>query len=318
MAKMPDKIDTSDLRKYKIFLATPCYGGMTTGLYTRSVQDLATVCANHGISLKSYFIFNESLIQRARNYCADEFLRSDATHLLFIDSDIGFRPDNVLTLLALYHSDPETYQIVTGPYPKKTIAWEKVAQAVQSGILQNPHQLEYFAGDYVFNPKKDIKQFNINEPVEVSEAGTGFMLIPRECLVKYKEEYPEYSYKPDHVRTAHFDGTTEITAFFDCSIDPESKRYLSEDYHFCRKSQDIGIKIWMCPWMELTHLGSYAYKASMAALAQIQASPTADGTSNKHKYPTPETPPATPILSATNRAERRRMAKERKMKRNNP
>lgn len=264
-----------DLQQYKIFVGTPCYGGMATGIYTQSLTHLMHLCTLRGINMSLHMLFNESLVQRARNYVVDEFLRSDCTHLLFIDSDIGFNPEDVFAMLAINHTDPEKYNIVTGPYPKKTIAWEKVVEAVKKDMVTEPTDCEQFAADYVFNLKDGVGEFRVDEPVEVSEAGTGFMMIPRSVFEKYDEAYPEYRYLPDHVRTKNFDGSKEITAYFDCSIDPESKRYLSEDYHFCRKAQDIGIRVWMCPWMHMIHLGSYPFRGSMAALAAINASPTA-------------------------------------------
>ena len=81
-------------------------------------------------------------------------------------------------------------------------------------------------------------------------------------------------YLPDHVRTENFDGSREIMAYFDCIIDPESKRYLSEDYMFCQWARKAGIKVWMCPWMRLTHMGSYMFGGSLADLAQLGASAT--------------------------------------------
>ena len=65
------------------------------------------------------------------------------------------------------------------------------------------------------------------------ESGTGFMMFRRDTLLKVKEDNPNIGYRPDHARSDRFDGSVEISAFFDCSIDPETKRYLSEDYHFC-------------------------------------------------------------------------------------
>jgi len=87
---MEIKIEVDELRKKKLFVATPMYGGMCAGMYTRSIADLAAICARYQVQLQLYFLFNESLITRARNYCVDEFLRSEATHLMFIDADIGF------------------------------------------------------------------------------------------------------------------------------------------------------------------------------------------------------------------------------------
>ena len=260
------------------------YGGQCAGMFCKSTNDLAGLGEKYGIDVKFYYLFNESLVQRARNYVVDEFLRSSCTHLMFIDSDIGFRANDVLSLLAIQTLYPDQYDIVTGPYPKKTIAWEKVKKAVEVGKGENPFELDMYAADYVFNPLKGQTSFKLDEPVQVSEAGTGFMLIPRSVLEKYAAAYPELSYLPDHIRTKNFDGTREITAFFDCAIDPETKRYLSEDYFFCHKARDIGIKIHMCPWMELQHVGSYIFKGSMRAIASINTTPTAGSESNSKSY----------------------------------
>ena len=88
-------IDISELRKRKIFIATPMYGGNCGGQYTRAMIELQKICSEYEIQTEFFFLFNESLITRARNYCADEFMRSDYTHLMFIDSDIGFNPHDV-------------------------------------------------------------------------------------------------------------------------------------------------------------------------------------------------------------------------------
>jgi hypothetical protein len=279
------EIKVEELRQHSLFIGTPMYGGQCAGLYTKSTNDLSMLCSTHKIPMKYYFLFNESLVQRARNYIVDEFMRSECSHLLFIDSDIGFNPRDALALLALQISDPAKYDIVTGPYPKKTIAWEKVAKAAEQGLAkENPFNLEQFTSDYVFNPVKGMTQFKLGEPVEVSEAGTGFMLISRQTLEKYRDAYPELSYKPDHVRTDQFDGSREITAFFDCIIDPESKRYLSEDYFFCRKARAIDLKVWMCPWMQINHVGSYIFKGNMGAIGQLGVSATADKASSRKTY----------------------------------
>lgn len=277
------EISIDELRKRKLFVATPMYGGQCAGMYTRSIADLSAFCAKHEIPLQLYYLFNESLITRARNYCVDEFMRSDATHLMFIDSDIGFNPQDVIALLAM-QSEDSPYDVIGGPYPKKCISWEKIKMAVDKGVAdEDPNVLEKFVGDYVFNPKGDQREIPLGEPVEVSEIGTGFMMIRRSTFDKYAAAYPGQSYKPDHVRTEHFDGSREIMAYFDCIIDPESKRYLSEDYNFCYHAQKANMKVWFCPWMQMQHVGSYIFGGSLIDLAQIGASATADPGQMKKK-----------------------------------
>ena len=275
------ELNIEQLRQKKLFIATPMYGGMCHGAYTKATADLITLCTRYNIEAKLFFIFNESLITRARNYLADEFLRSGMDHMIFIDSDIHFEAQDVL-VMSHFLANNEDMDVVCGPYPKKAISWEKIKLAVDKGFAdKDPQQLEEFVGDYVFNPADGVTQFRIDEPVQVKEGGTGFMMIKREAFAKYDKAFPQQSYKPDHVRTKNFDGSREIMAYFDCVIDPESKRYLSEDYMFCQWLRKAGGKIWLLPWIKLKHAGSYIFGGSLQALATIGATPTADANAPK-------------------------------------
>lgn len=309
------QINRDELQKRKVMVATPMYGGQCAGMYTRSIADLAVLFNHWGVGLQLYFLFNESLITRARNYCADEFMRSDCTHLMFIDSDIGFDPKDVMAMVAMA-SDESDYDVLCGPYPKKCISWEKIKKAVDKGVAdKDPNALDQYVGDFVFNPLPGVGHIKLQEPSEVLESGTGFMLIKRAAFEKLAKARPDLLYKPDHVRTAAFDGTREIMAYFMDPIDkwnreklfretlekianaedddermyareiaaealrheePESRRLLSEDYFFCQELRKAGGKVWLLPWMQLQHVGSFVFGGSLQALAQIGASATAD------------------------------------------
>jgi len=274
---MEVSVSLEEMRKRKLFIATPMYGGQCAGMYTKSTADLAMLATKYDITVRFFYLFNESLITRARNYLADEFMRSDCTHMMFIDSDIGFDPNDVLAMMALMDPDDKENgkHLMCGPYPKKTIAWEKIKLAVDKGFAdENPMDLEHFVGDYVFNPVQNQVSMRLDEPVEVSEGGTGFMMATKYAFEKFQEAYPDYTYKPDHVRTKHFDGSREIWMYFQALVDPESKRYLSEDYMFCQWLRKAGIGVWMCPWMELQHVGAYVFGGSLRALATVGASAT--------------------------------------------
>lgn len=279
---MEIKLIPEELQKTKLFIATPMYGGMCTGSFSRSMVDLSVLCTKYGIELNVHYLFNESLIQRARNYCASMFMRSNATHLMFIDADIGFNAQDILVMLALSTQDA-AYDVLGGPYPKKAISWEKIKEAVDKGFAdEEPENLANYIGDYVFNVVKP-GPFYIDRPQEVFETGTGFMLITREAFEKFEKAYPEYEYTPDHARSEHFNGSEKIFAYFHCNIDPKSGRYLSEDYWFCQKLTEAGGRIWLCPWMQLTHTGSYVYGGSLQHLAQIGASASVDPSKLKVK-----------------------------------
>jgi hypothetical protein len=266
---MEIQIKKEDLQKKSLFVATPMYGGVNHGLYMKACLDLQGLCIQYGIQIKFSFLFNESLITRARNYLVDEFIhRSDCSHMLFIDSDVHFNPQDVLALLAM---DKE---VSGGPYPKKAIKWRAVKKAVEKNPDIDANLLEKVTGDYVFNPVKGTAQFSVTEPLDVLEIGTGFMMIKRNVFEKMADAYPTIRYKPDHVGQANFDGSRYIHAFFDTVIDTKesitgggSDRYLSEDYMFCQMWRKIGGEIFLCPWMKTSHIGTYHFQGDMPAVA---------------------------------------------------
>lgn len=273
---MQISISHEELRKRSLFIATPMYGGKCDFTYCHSIANLCAKLTQMGVSYNMHFLANESLIQRARNYLADDFMTSGLTHMIFIDSDVGFDVEHVLQLLAL--CDPKSDKdIVCGPYPKKNISWEKVKEAVDKGMGDaNPFDLENVVGDYVFNPVAGNTQIRLDEPVEVMESGTGFMMIQRKSLETFADKYPEFLYTPDHIRSEKFDGHRKIMRYFDCEVDPKSDRYLSEDYWFCQKAREADIKVWLCPWMNLTHCGAYVFKGNLPAIATAGQAATAD------------------------------------------
>ncbi len=277
---MQIKIDINELRKHKLFIATPMYGGHCHGMYMKSCLDLQGVCQQYGIESRFSFIFNESLITRARNYLVDEFLRSGYTHLLFIDADIHYSPQDVLAMLSL------DKDVIGAPYPKKSIKWSAAIEAIQKKPDIKPEEVEKVVGDYVFNAVAGTGQFNVSEPLRVMEIGTGYMMIKRHVFEKWAESYPEFRYKPDHVGQANFDGSRYIHAYFDTVIDYKKKfktknvngeeveletggsdRYLSEDYMFCQWWRNIGGEIYLCPWVKTHHIGTYPFAGDMAAVA---------------------------------------------------
>lgn len=273
---MKIEISVEELRKRSLMVLVPMYGGMCTGVFNQGMMDLMQKATHLGLTVVVKSIYNESLIARARNYLFADFLDSDCTHCLFIDADIGFSADDVLTLLALQDED-SPYDILAAPYPKKTIAWEKVVAAVNQGVAdQDANELSNYVGDFVLNFPPGTTQVDLNQPVEVLETGTGFMMIKKSTGMKMARAYPETKYLPDHVRSPGFDGSREIYALFDCIIDPATRRYLSEDYLFCQRARNVGLKTYVCPWINLKHMGSYIFGGTMHHLASIGQNVTAD------------------------------------------
>ena len=240
----------------KLFVATPMYGGQCAGYYTQSIMELNITLQKAGIEAAYSFMFNESLITRARNALTKGFLKSDATHLMFIDSDIKFRSSDVLAMLG---ADKD---VICGIYPKKEINWNTVKQAMDAGVPND--QLKAYTGSFVVNlvDYKGEVTVPIGEPVEIFNGGTGFMMIRREVFEQLADKVPMY-YNDVADLGGQLGVRDEVKEYFATSIEPETGRLLSEDYHFCHIWRKSGGQVFAAPWCQLAHIGSYAFEGQL-------------------------------------------------------
>lgn len=227
-----------------IFLSTPCYGGLCLQAYAESVIKLQKLCAKYGIQLMLDTTENESLVHRARNISVARFMqKTSATHFLFIDADINFDPEAVIRLLASGHD------VSCAVYPKKVVMWDQAAAAISTG-----KDLTKASAALVMNFKFAQTPI-VNGFAEVLDGPTGFLMIKRNVFERMFEKYPELNCKNDH-QNRDFD---DYCAVFDCMIDPVNRRYLSEDYAFCRRWQMMGGQIFADVTTTLGHIGNLRF-----------------------------------------------------------
>lgn len=244
---MTDEIKVPVRERPTIMIATPMYGGMCTGHYTRSL--LRTVVRLRAMNIEVYWahLANESLITRGRNELTRIFLERGYSHLMFIDADIGFEDDAVLHLL---NADKD---IVCGIYPKKEVDWASVKRAADAGH----EQLSDYAGSFVFNPLGETAETDKDGVFQMRHGGTGFMLIKRGVFEHLKPHVP--TYRTSGVLGEDGKPVKPLTSeFFATSID-KTGVLLSEDYHFCELVRAHGGEIWGHPFIKLTHTGTYDF-----------------------------------------------------------
>ena len=235
-----------------LFVSTPMYGVMFTVFYTQSIMTLQKVLASRDIDCTFSFMFNESLITRARNGLTHEFLKTDCTHLMFIDADIRFFAEHLVQMIEADVS------IICGIYPKKEVNWDTVKAAMDRGVAND--QLKHHTGSFVVNLVNYDGEVTVpmNQPVEIWNGGTGFMLIKRQVFIDLEDRVPTYT--NNVVDLANPNNAGMISEYFATSIDPETNVLLSEDYHFCRLARMNGIKVYAAPWATLGHMGSYLFE----------------------------------------------------------
>jgi CRISPR/Cas system-associated protein endoribonuclease Cas2 len=231
----------------KIFISTPCYDAMVTMQYTMSLLNLTTFLNSKYIEFVVSFIGNESLITRARNQILHQFMKSDCTHLLFIDSDIEFKPEAILDLL---NFDKD---VVACTYPKKSFNWNKFMHSMknenESKESFHSRGLDY-AYNLLYNDGCIITQ---GQFVKVKHVATGFMMIQRNILEKLCKKYTELNIISDNLSSKD----EEYCGLFCCMI--KNKQYLSEDYSFCERVLNVDGEIWMNIHHNLNHIGKYIF-----------------------------------------------------------
>jgi hypothetical protein len=250
-------ISVAELQKNKLFIATPCYGGNLTEPYFKSILRLVFFCDKHSIPLQFGTIANESLVTRARNTLTAFFLNSDCTHLFFIDADIEFRVEDVIRLLAAEKD------VAVGAYPKKGINWNAVKDLAQRNPEATDDMLACAGSEYAINfnidPEKRVVEVK-DGLIALKDAGTGFMMIKRQTIEKMSAAHPELQYNNDINVDKALDKYTY--ALFDTVIEEGTRRYLSEDYTFCRRWQKLGGEIWLDPNINLNHYGTIPFRGN--------------------------------------------------------
>ena len=228
-----------------VMLATPCYGGLVTQLYMQSVLALSTEASRIGLPLRLALLGQDALITRSRNTLVARFLRSDATHLLFVDADIAFEAPDVIRLLS------HRKEVVGAPYPVRQHVWDSGTM----GLVHAGEPVSCAALRYVGEPCGDAGADGL---LPARYAGTGFLLIARTAIERLVTAYPETRCRHNHVASGG--EPEEAWALFDCLIDRETGDYLSEDFAFCARWRATGGELWLDPAVRLTHAGMSEFR----------------------------------------------------------
>lgn len=238
-----------------LVVATPCFGGQVSALYTTSLLKLQSKLRSYrGLSLKVLFKDGDALITRARAGLVSQFLDDPAaTHLLFIDADIGFEPEQVLRLIEC------GADICAATYPIKRIDWDKVKKVIEAE-RSNPAAAVL---QYVFEVDDPNAVVEKGGFVRVRYAGTGFLMIRRRALERMCARYQHLRYKRDHSLDAATPSGNRF-ALFECLID-EDGTYLSEDFAFCKRWTDMGGEIWTDLNSRLDHIGPMTFRGDLSS-----------------------------------------------------
>jgi hypothetical protein len=250
----------------RLVVATPCFGGQVSSIYASSIFALQRALhSKSNVDLTVHLRDGDALITRARANLVTLFLDDPAaTHLLFIDADIGFSPEQVFRLIE------SGADVVAGIYPIKRVNWNKAKRAIEAGRPNVPAA----SLDYVLELDDPDHVAVVNGFTRVRYAGTGFLMIRRHVIESMcgHPDYAPLQFFREHSLDA-LAGSPNRFALFECMIDPATGTYLSEDFAFCKRWTDIGGEIWADLDSRLDHVGPSVFYGDVAS--QFAAAATA-------------------------------------------
>jgi hypothetical protein len=217
-----------DLNGRRLFIGIPCYDGKVNVKTAFAIAQLMPMAMQLGIKVYLSDLSNCSLITMARNALVSEFLKTDATELLFIDADVVVKPDDILRLMA----QSSGKDITAGAYPRRL------------------KEKKFFA-DLYWTEDGDVEMDG--SMLRVERVGTGFMMIQRHVLETMVAAHPEWKYE---------DKKGDSYAVFDFTL--KDGHYLGEDYLFCDRARELGFTVHIDAEISLPHIGSMEFTSNFA------------------------------------------------------
>ena len=253
-----------------LYILTPCYGGVCYTSYTRSIMNTVEKLKQYNIDIHVEFCNSDSLVSRARNnLIAKAMSNPKTTHIMFIDADITWNPDDIIKLLI------SNKDLCGGVYPLKKYNWDRLIESSSGekdtevlskwidkkdrSIFKNmisdkdyiQHQMLSYNLNYVEN-KVVIK----DNMTEVRHIATGFMMMKRNVIHRMADGFP-YTKYTDDIGFLNGDENDFAYALFDCGV--ENNHYLSEDWMFCERWRKLGGSIYVDVTINLIHTGTEQY-----------------------------------------------------------
>lgn len=265
MTQVPPLTITRDVR---LMIASTLKGGAQVD-YLRSVMTLIDLARAQSYRTSCVWIEADGSLDRARNALTGAFLASDSTHFLLVDGDIGFAPEDVLGLIDLEHSDA-AYAILSAAPPRPQINWNLVAAASASGLAsEDPAQLERFSGQFTLDLADTTQGIALDRPVELTQTLPGLMLVRRDVIETLCTRHPELRYRAEPRDRLAGEVDDWLHALFLPAIDPANGQLLTGDAIFCYRVRAAGFRIWLAPWMRITHTAPSRFAGSLADLADL-------------------------------------------------
>lgn len=213
-----------------IMIALPCHGGLVSEKTTMSLFNLGKLLVRNNISHGLFTQANSSLITIGRSKIANFFINNtEHEYLFFLDSDIGFNPEDVIKLLS------HQVDIVSGAYPMKTIP---IRYCID---IQQPEE-------------------RFGDLIKITGNGMGFVLIHRNVFLNMSRHFAELKYIPPTNDSNYPPTEAELNNSYHYFAEhKENNSFMSEDKSFFHRARMLGYDVWLDTSIKLQHIGSHIF-----------------------------------------------------------
>jgi len=246
------KSNNQNSSKVILYVATPVHSEVSIH-YTQALLEFQQECFEKKMKVQ-FSLVKSSLVTQGRNLCVAGFLESEATHLLFIDSDIYFQGKSIFSMLE------KNKDIISVPYPLKTLMWEKAFDKFQKGEIKSADDIRKALHTYPMKVPDDKKIDLKDGVIEVTDSPTGCMLIKRSVIEKMITKYPEKKIVQKTIINGQYVDKPNMWNFFDTLHDPVEKTFLGEDFAFCQLWRQLGGKCYAYVNDAIVHVGEHQYQ----------------------------------------------------------
>lgn len=250
------------MKNKTLIIGTPSNDGKCNLQYAQSLCHLVSLCKTANIKMNVVYNFHCSLIHQGRSDMISNFLHfTDATHFMFIDSDLKFDAHKVLEMLEL------DVDLVGGVYAKKRLEFDRIKTLINDNPKIDEYTANVLSNEYAFTFLDQVYsegkiEMNKKGLIEVSRLPTGFLMMSRKMLLEMVEKYPDHKYNLKNAEHDYQKGGYDGYSLFDTYID-EAGDFISEDFAFCDRWREIGGKVWLYPDVDINHIGSYEFKGNV-------------------------------------------------------
>lgn len=276
--------------RISVAVYTPSLTGHFAYSYVGTVVALQRACIMNGVGFSWGTVVGSSILPTARNRCVDRFMRSNATHMFFLDGDVGVSAEDVLMLAA---SGVEFSAI---PYSKRVVDWARAVDSVQGIKNTNPRVLASLMATPAFNvpyQQEDIPEEYVKLGlVRASHAATGAMLLKRSVFEKFvaagkAPEILEGISNAQEGRSLFGDGQMgtgplePMHEYFSYAKD-EKGLFIGEDYNFCQTWREMGNDVWLKLNAKSVHVGETSFEFDFMMMSQMADERYPNGVPEEH------------------------------------